>query len=121
MKKILLTLVAASALTAAALPAALPAAAAPYGPNNINAHQAQIEQRINQGVRSHKLTQREATQLRAQVRQIARLEARYRLNGLQNWERQDLDRRLDRVGAQVTAQMRDRDRGDGYHAGGYRH
>lgn len=116
MKKILLTLVAASALTAAALPAA----AAPHGPNNINAHQAQIEQRINHGVRSHKLTQREATQLRAQVRQIARLEARYRVNGLQNWERQDLDRRLDRVGAQVTAQMRDRDRGNGHYAGGYR-
>lgn len=117
MKNFLLTLVAASALTAAALPAA----AAPYGANNINAHQAKIEQRINQGVRSHKLTHREATQLRAQVRQIARLEARYRANGLQNWERQDLDRRLDRVGAQVTAQMRDRDRGDGYYAGGYRH
>lgn len=116
MKKILLTLVAVSALTAAALPAA----AAPRGANNINAHQAQIEHRINQGVRGHKLTQREATQLRTQVRQVARLEARYWVNGLQNWERQDLDRRLDRVGAQVTAQMNDRDRGGGHYAGGYR-
>lgn len=117
MKKTLLTLVAASALAAAALPAA----AAPYGANNINAHQAKIEQRINQGVRSHKLTQREASQLRVQVRQIAHLESRYRVNGLQNWERQDLDRRLDRLGAQVTAQINDRDRGNGHYAGGYRH
>ena len=116
MKKILLTLVAASALTAAALPAA----AAPRAANNINAHQAQVEQRIHQGVRSHRLTQREATQLREQVRQVARLEARYRVNGLQNWERQDLDRRLDRLGAQVTAQMNDQDRGGGNYAGGYR-
>ncbi|CAN5766775.1 hypothetical protein BH11PSE1_BH11PSE1_22460 [soil metagenome] len=116
MKKTLLTLVAASALTAAALPAA----AAPYGANNINAHQAQIETRINQGVRSHRLTHREASQLRVQVRQIAQLEARYRVNGLQNWERQDLDRRLDRLGAQVTAQMNDRDHGGGHYAGGYR-
>ncbi|CAN5584221.1 hypothetical protein BH10PSE5_BH10PSE5_24320 [soil metagenome] len=117
MKKTLLTLIAASTLTAAALPAA---AAAPYGANNINAHQAQIETRINQGVRSHRLTQREASQLRVQVRQIAQLEARYRVNGLQNWERQDLDRRLDRVGAQVTAQMNDRDHSGGRYAGGYR-
>ncbi len=55
-----------------------------------------------------------------QVRQIAQLEARYRVNGLQNWERQDLDRRLGRVGAQVTAQLNDRDHGNGHYAGGYR-
>ena len=111
MKKMILTLVAASALTAAALPAA----AAPYGANNINAHQAQIEHRINQGLRSHRLSQREAAVLRAQVREVARLEARYRVNGLQTWERRDLDRRLDRLGAQVTAQLNDRNG----HAGGY--
>lgn len=117
MQKTLLALVAASALTAAALPAAA-ANHASYGASSINAHQAQIETRINQGVRSHRLTQREAAQLRLQLRQVAQLEARYRVNGLQAWERQDLNRRLDRISAQVTAQINDRDHGR--YAGGYR-
>ena len=39
---------------------------------------------------------------------IVRLEARYRSNGLNGWERADLSRRLDRLDAMLTAEMRDR-------------
>jgi len=40
---------------------------------------------------------------------IARLEARYRVNGLSNWERADLDRRFDRLDAQIRFERHDRD------------
>ena len=48
-----------------------------------------------------------------QSRQIAQLEARYRVNGLSQWERVDLDRRFDRLETQIRARRNDRD-GRGY-------
>lgn len=129
MSKILLSVVAATALAGAALPAA----AQPYGGHDhggydrgdrydrgggyggIDARQSQIERRIDRGQRTGQLTNREASSLRGEARQIARLEARYRIGGLSGWERNDLDRRLDRLETQVARQTRDGDRyGYGY-------
>jgi hypothetical protein len=108
MKKILIPILAASTLTAAAA-VALPASAAPWV--NINARQAQLDHRIDVGVRNGSLTRREAMNLRYEFRQIAALEARYRrTGGLQPWEMRDLDRRMDLLSARIRIDRHDRDR-----------
>ncbi|MDP1631372.1 MAG: hypothetical protein Q8L66_08125 [Caulobacter sp.] len=105
MKKFLIPLLASSMLVGAALPAA---AANPW--QNINQRQAQLDQRIDAGVRNGSLTRPEALRLRAEFRQIARIEANYRRsNGLQAWERRDLDRRFDILSAKIRYERHDRD------------
>lgn len=104
MKKFLIPLLAASALAGAALPAA----AAPW--MSINQRQAQLDHRIDVGVRNGSLTRREAVTLRAEFQGIARLEARYRrTGGLQAWERRDLDRRFNALSARIRYERHDRD------------
>ena len=84
--------------------------AAPFfANNNINARQAQLEQRINQGQRMGRLSFMEVRSLRDQMRSISFLEARYRRGGLNFSERADLNRRLDRVSFQLQRDMNDRD------------
>ena len=80
---------------------------------SINQRQAQLDQRIDRGVRNGSLNRREAYRLRGEFNQIARLEARYRVNGLSNWERADLDHRFDRLSAQIRAERNDQ-YGSGY-------
>ena len=112
MKKIFAMAAAAAALTMAF---AAPASAVPFrGVDNINARQAQIEQRIEFGQRSGRLTFAEARQLQSQMRNINFLEARYRQGGLNFNERADLDRRLDRVSFDLQAQLADNDHGRGH-------
>jgi hypothetical protein len=115
-------LLASIATAAATVPAVATAAPMPgYGMQqgawqNINARQNRIEMKINQGVRSGALTQREAMQLRGQFRSIANLEARYRASrpGLTVAERLDLDRRFDALERSIRVQKNDRDtRGHG--------
>ncbi|WGM41226.1 hypothetical protein [Caulobacter sp. NIBR1757] len=104
MKKFVIAIVAASALAATAAPVL----AAPW--QNINQRQAQLDRRIDMGVRSGQITRREAANLRQEFRGIARLEARYRsTGGLQAWERVDLDRRFDRLSIKIRWQANDRD------------
>ncbi|MES2989481.1 MAG: hypothetical protein V4808_16420 [Pseudomonadota bacterium] len=125
MKKFTL-MIAGLGIAAAAIPATAIAAPAPqpgYSAQggawqNINARQNRIENRINQGIRSGALTRSEATRLRAQFREIARLEARYRASrpGLTVAERRDLDRRFDSLERSIRIQKNDRDdrgRGNG--------
>lgn len=104
MKRLVMSLLAASTV-AAALPAA--AQAAPWTPTN--QRQASLEQRIDQGVRSGQLTRQEAYRLRGEMRDLNRLEARYRRSGghLDGRERADLNRRFDRLSAQVFDQKHD--------------
>lgn len=104
MKRFLLTIAAASAVLAG-LPAA--ASAAPWQP--INERQANIEQRINQGVRHGDLNRAEAQRLRAQFRDLSRLEAQYRRSGhgLDASERRDLNQRFDRLSQRVYAERHD--------------
>ena len=122
MKKIVLAIAAASALAAAA-----PAIAQPYGGydrydrsggwTNINQRQSQLDRRIDQGLRRGDLTRSEANRLRGEFHSIARLEHRYRANGLSQWERADLDRRFDALASRIRWERRDNDYSYGY---GYR-
>jgi hypothetical protein len=76
---------------------------------NINARQAELDRRIDLAISSGQVSRREAIGLRNDFRTIANLEARYRTNGLSNWERQDLDRRFDQLAARVRLESYDRD------------
>lgn len=76
---------------------------------SINARQANLDRRIDQGVRNGQLSRREATRLRGEFSSLLRLEANYRRGGLTAWERQDLDRRFDRLSAQIRYERRDHD------------
>ena len=103
MKKFLAMAVAASALAVAA-----PASA--QGWQSINQRQANLDARIDAGVRSGQLTRSEATRLRAEFHALARLEARYRASyGLSRAERADLDRRFDALSARIRYERRDDD------------
>lgn len=140
MKTLLVTALAAASLTALAAPAfAQPGpgyGARPgydrggpgydrgrggYG-GGINEREAQIDARIDVGVQRGDLTRQEAFRLRSELRDIERLERRYRYTGggIAAWERQDLENRLDRLSRQVFRDRRDDDRrGPGY-GGRYR-
>jgi len=107
MKKILISIAAVSALSAAAVPAIASA-------QSINDRQAMLDRRIDMGVRNGSLTRAEASRLRGELRQTARLENQYRRGGLSGWERADLDRRFDRISAQIRYERHDRDYGYGY-------
>ncbi len=119
MKTLIVALAAATALTATA------ASAQPYGYGRhdgpraerwmtINERQAMLERRIDRGVARGDLTRREAYNARATFQTIARLEHRYRRDGLSQWERADLDRRFDALAAQIRWDRRDGDRRYGY-------
>ncbi|WP_293678329.1 hypothetical protein [uncultured Phenylobacterium sp.] len=126
------TLIASLAVIAAVTAVAAPAAAQPYGQArhdqgrheqardwngghdrgarvSINERQQNLERRIDRGIRTGDLSRREAYRLRGESRQIAQLESRYRANGLSQWERQDLNRRMDRLESQIRAERHDRD------------
>lgn len=77
---------------------------------SINGRQANLDRRIDMGVRNGTLSRREAVSLRREFRQIALLESRYRRTGrgLNNWERQDLDRRFDRLSSRIRSERHDR-------------
>lgn len=100
------------------------ALAQPYGPQGygqpngwqpINVRQAQLDQRIDVGLRNGSLTRAEAQRLRIEFRQIADLEARYRATGgLDLRERQDLDRRFDLLSQRIRYERADsQNRGQG--------
>lgn len=106
MKRTLLTLMAATSM-AAAIPAI--ASAQPW--QNINQRQANLDQRIDVGVRNGQLTRAEADRLRVEFNGIARLEATYRASrpGLTVAEMADLDRRFDALSARIRFERSDRD------------
>lgn len=102
-----------AAAAASVLAIAAPASAAPW--QSINQRQANLDYRIDQGVRDGSLTRGEATRLRVEFNDLARLEARYRYSGggLSMSERADLDRRFDMLSSQIRFERNDRqDRGD---------
>ncbi|MBB4096548.1 hypothetical protein [Sphingomonas kyeonggiensis] len=78
---------------------------------SINSRQANLDLRIDQGVRSGALTRGEAARLRADLNSLSRLEAQYRRSrpGLTLAERRDLDRRFDALSARVRVEKHDRD------------
>lgn len=133
MKKILISIAAASALVAAVTPAA----AQSYGGHDRGdrhddrgdrygdrgghgvARGDQLEMRIDRAERNRQISHREARGLREQLRLAERLSWRYRADGVvTRWERADLDRRFDSIRIQLRYERNDRDYGAGY--GGYR-
>src|SRR5690242_18984232 len=116
MRKLLAMAVAAGALAVAA-----PASAQVW--QSINQRQAQLDARIDAGIRDGSLTRQEAFRMRDEFNDLARLEARYRADGLSYGERADLDRRFDALSQQIRYQRNDdQTRGDndrGYGRGGY--
>ena len=114
MKKIAI-LIASLGFAATALPVAATAAPYPqaYGQGqwqNINQRQANLYNRIDQGIRSGALNRVEASRLKAQFRQLTNLEAQYRRSrpGLTIAERRDLDRRFDALSQRIKIQKHDR-------------
>lgn len=111
MKMIAIT-AAALSLVAAATPIA---ASAQGGWRPIAQRQANLDQRIDQGIRSGRLNRPEARRIQNELRQLDRLEAQYRRsNGLSMSERRDLDRRYDALSARVRFEKNDRQNGRGY-------
>lgn len=84
------------------------------GWSSIDSRQAQLDRRIERGMQTGQLSRQEAWRLRQEFRQIARLENRYRADGLSRWERADLDRRFDALSARIRYERHDRDYGYGY-------
>jgi hypothetical protein len=78
---------------------------------SINERQARLDDRIDAGVRTGELSRQEAMSLRAEFRDLANMEARYRADGLSNWERQDLDRRFDMLSMRIRDNRNDRETG----------
>lgn len=124
MSKLLIALGAASAIAIAA-----PAAAQWTNQNvdaragtNIQTRIAQLETRLQAGIRSGAIDRTEARTLRQQVRALVRLERQYARNGLTEQERNDLRQRLRSVRQQFRladggASGRWADRDDGYEDG----
>lgn len=135
MKKVLLSLVAATALAAAVSPAAAqswdrgpaPAYNGGYGhdmggPRPIMRGD-NLAARIDAGVRSGQLSWREARSLRDQLRFAERMAYRYRADGVMTrWEQADLDRRFDAVSSRLRFERHDNEYGYGYgDRDGWRH
>ena len=125
-KKMIVPALVLAATSAAAIPAAAQSYHGPYGPNHgpnrppvvstgygswqsINQRQVNLDRRIDRGLRDGSLSRREAGRLRAEFNGLVRLEANYRCGGLSAWERADLDRRFDRLSAQIRYERNDRD------------
>jgi hypothetical protein len=70
---------------------------------------ANLDRRIDQGLRNGALSRREASSLRAELNALVRLERQYSRNGLSRQEVRDLDYRFDRLSQRVRIERRDRD------------
>ena len=116
MKKLVLALTAASALAAAAVPAA----AQPYGgPDRYDRTQHydnnradRLMWRIDRAERTGSLNSGAAGWLRREVNATERLAWRYSRGGFSPWERQDIDRRYDPLARRIDRD--DRRYGYGY-------
>ena len=111
------------AIALAAASVAVPAMAQNYGAQhrapayaqnhnswqNISQRKYQLDRRIDQGERNRQLSRREATRLRNELNALVQLERSYMRGGLTMREREDLDRRYDRLSAQIRDERRDRD------------
>ncbi|RST31702.1 hypothetical protein HMF7854_13290 [Sphingomonas ginkgonis] len=94
MNKLVLALTAASAVAVA-----VPAAAQNWQP--IGQRQANLYNRIEQGVANGSLTRGEANSLRRQFVNLERMDDRYARGGYSRYEVADLQRRYDQLSARV--------------------
>ena len=81
----------------------------------IDNRQFNISQRIDEGVRSGRITQREARRLLSRERDIARQEARFKRDGVVTpQERRQLQNQLTKLRQDVQRAMNNNRRGRGY-------
>jgi len=83
--------------------------------DSIDQRQAELNRDIQIGIRRGQISPSEARQLTRESNEIARLEARYRYNGLSGWERGDLNGRLGHLQAAINLERHDREYGYGYY------
>ena len=76
---------------------------------SISNRKYQLDRRIDVGLRNGSLSRREGRRLENELNRLVRLERSYMRGGLTRWERNDLDRRYDRLAAEVRIERRDRD------------
>ena len=76
---------------------------------SISNRKYQLDRRIDVGLRNGSLSRREGRRLENELNRLVRLERSYMRGGLTRWERNDLDRRYDRLAVQVRIERRDRD------------
>lgn len=79
------------------------------GWQSISQRKYQLDRRIDVGLRNGQLSRREALRLKTELNALVRLEYSYMRGGLSGRERAELDRRYDRLSAQVRAERHDRD------------
>ena len=79
------------------------------GWQSISNRKHQLDRRIDVGMRNGSLSRREGRRLENALHQLVRLERNYMRGGLTRWERNDLDRRYDRLAVEVRMERRDRD------------
>lgn len=79
---------------------------------NINVTQAQLQQRVNRGITSGRISQREATKLQEKLSRFATAEARMRTSGgrLTARERTRLNSQLAILNAEITRDLNDFER-----------
>ena len=76
---------------------------------SISNRKYQLDRRIDVGLRNGSLSRSEGRRLENELNRLVRLERSYMRGGLTRWERNDLDRRYDRLAVQVRIERRDRD------------
>jgi hypothetical protein len=118
-KKALIPAIALAAAAAVSIPTAASASAPQHrgdryerdhrGWQPIAQRKYNLDRRIDVGLRNGQLSRREALRLKTELNALVRLEYSYQRGGLSARERAELDRRYDRLSAQVRAERRDRD------------
>jgi len=92
-----------------ALGAVAPATAAPFfNGGNIRQQIAQLDRKVEQAERQHRLTRQEAQKLNRLVNQVENLQARYARNGFTKGELRILDQRVDTVSRQIDREIASR-------------
>ncbi|HEX2764719.1 MAG TPA: hypothetical protein VHM92_12865 [Allosphingosinicella sp.] len=103
MKKIIIALAATTAFAGAA------PALAQYGSGNYPSRTYQLQEQLQEGVRSGAITRAEAMPLRQQLRQLGQLERQYSYGGITGRERSDLQMRINRLRQQIRFAARNGD------------
>lgn len=97
-----------AAIAAAAMLMTLPAAAGAQAWQPMSQRKANLERRIEVGVRNGSLTRVEASRLKTRFANLQRLEWRYQRNGLTYRERTELDNRYIMLSNAIANQRHDR-------------
>lgn len=103
-------------IAAAALAVSAPAMAQSHGgwhnDGGIGQRQAQLEQRVQRMAANGIINRGEYRNFQRQFEHVSRLERDYRRDGLNRWERRELNAQLDRIQNQIRYERADNRRDD---------